>query len=115
MNRGAGPLEPGLDFRAGQDVSGIVFDRCFEGWDGLATIAYADGGSTTIAADGAFGKLQIYDAWDYPYICIEPVTNTNDGFNRAALDVPGHAVAVLEPGRSLSGRIAISSSTGDGT
>ena len=54
-----------------------------------------------------FGKLQIYDAWDYPYICIEPVTNANDGFNRAALGVPGHSVAVLEPGRSLAGNVTI--------
>ena len=45
--------------------------------------------TTRIEADGTFGKLQIYDAWDYPYICIEPVTNANDGFNRAAAGVAG--------------------------
>ena len=60
-----------------------------------------------IEADPVFGKLQIYDAWDNPYICVEPVTNANDGFNRAALDVPSHAVVVLEPGRSLAGSITI--------
>ncbi len=104
---GAGPIEPGLDFRRGQDVGGIVLDRCYEGWDGRARLTAADGATTVIEADAVFGKLQVYDAWDYPYICIEPVTNANDGFNRAALGVPGHAVAVLAPGQSLTGGISI--------
>ncbi len=107
---GAGPLEPGLDFRDGQDVSAIVFDRCFEGWSREATLSTPDGWRIRIEADETFGKLQIYDAWDYPYICIEPVTNTNDGYNRAAAGVAGHAVIVLEPGRSLAGRIRITPS-----
>ena len=61
-----------------------------------------------IEASPVFGKLQVYDAWDYPRICIELVTNANDGFNRAALGVPGHAVVDLAPGESLGGRIVIS-------
>jgi aldose 1-epimerase len=108
VGKGCGPLEPGLDFRSAREVGEIVFDRCFEGWGGKATLAAPDGFTTTIEADPVFGKLQIYDAWDYPYICVEPVTNANDGFNRAALGVPGHAVAVLDPGRCLEGRITIS-------
>jgi aldose 1-epimerase len=107
VGQGCGPLEPGLDFRGGLDVSDIVLDRCFEGWDRTATLTASDGFTTTITADPVFGKLQIYDAWDYPYICVEPVTNANDGFNRAARNVPGHSVAVLEPGRSLTGGIRI--------
>jgi hypothetical protein len=38
---------------------------------------------------------------------VEPVSNANDGFNRMARGVVGHGVAVLEPGRRLSGRILI--------
>lgn len=105
---GAGPFEPGLDFRQGQDVDPIVLDRCYEGWDGRATLQSADGSLTLIEAGGALRKLQIYDAWDYPYICIEPVSNANDSFNRAALDVPGHAVATLAPTESLIGTVTIS-------
>jgi aldose 1-epimerase len=107
VERGAGPIEPGLDFREGQDVDPIVLDRCYEGWDGRATLTAPDGVTTVIEADRVFGKLQVYDAWDYPYLCIEPVTNANDGYNRAALGVPGHAVAILAPGESLSGSISI--------
>ena len=104
---GAGPILPGLDFRQGQDVSGIVLDRCYEGWDGRATLTAPDGRKTVIEADPVFGKLQVYDAWDYPYICIEPVTNANDGFNRAAREVPGHAVQTLTPGQTMAGEISI--------
>ena len=111
VNQGCCPLEPGLDFRAGQDVDPMVLDRCFEGWDGRAILTAPDGFATTIEADAVFGKLQVYDAWDYPYICIEPVTNANDGFNRAALNVPGHSVVVLEPGRSLAGTVTISTNS----
>ena len=75
VGQGAGPLEGGLDFRQGQDISAIVFDRCFEGWDGCATLTTADGWTIRIKADETFGKLQIYDAWDHPYTCVEPVTN----------------------------------------
>ena len=104
----AGPMVPGLDFRSGRDVAPIVLDRCYEGWDGVATLAAPDGPTTVIEADPTFGKLQIYDAWDYPYVCIEPITNANDGFNRAGRGVPGHAVVEHEPGRSLGGRIVVS-------
>ncbi|MGE3830379.1 MAG: hypothetical protein AB7F76_05225 [Parvibaculaceae bacterium] len=107
VEQGCGPLEAGLDFRNGQDVSAIVFDRCFEGWDGLAELSYPDGHRTRIEAEGALTRLQIYDAWHYPYIYVEPVSNANDGFNRMALGVPGHGVQVLEPGQSLSGRMSI--------
>lgn len=105
--RGCGPLEAGLDFRGGADVGPLVLDRCFEGWGGTATLTAPDGFVTRIEADATFDKLQVYDAWDYPYICVEPVTNANDGFNRAALGVRGHSVVVLEPGRSLAGTVTI--------
>jgi aldose 1-epimerase len=103
---GAGPIEPGLDFRRGQDVAPLALDRCYEGWDGRAVLV-RDGRETTIVADRIFGKLQVYDAWSYPYVCVEPVTNANDGFNRAALDVPGHAVVTLAPAESLAGSMTI--------
>ncbi|MGE0005792.1 MAG: aldose 1-epimerase [Parvibaculaceae bacterium] len=102
-----GPLLPGLDFTQPRDVSAMVLDRCYEGWGGKAELAYADGRRVAIAADGALRKLQIYDAWDYPYICIEPVSNANDGFNRLALGAPCHGVHVLEPAQSLRGTVLI--------
>ncbi|MEO8667081.1 MAG: hypothetical protein ABI399_01080 [Bauldia sp.] len=107
VGEGYGPVVPGLDFTNGLDVDEIVLDRCYEGWDGVARLAAPGGATTVIVADGALGKLQVYDAWDYPYVCIEPVSNANDGFNRAALGVPGHAIAVLQPGEQLAGTVTI--------
>ena len=104
---GCEPLTEGLDFADGPDVSEMVIDRLFEGWDGRAEVIAADGFRTVIEADGALDKLQIYSAWDYPYVCVEPVSNANDGFNRMAAGVPSHGVRVLEPGRSIEGTVRI--------
>jgi aldose 1-epimerase len=60
-----------------------------------------------IAADGALDKLHVYSAWDYPYVCVEPVSNANDGFNRMAAGVPGHGIRVIDPGRSIEGEVRI--------
>jgi len=102
-----GPLIDGLNFRHGPDVSEMVVDRLYEGWDGRAEIIQPDGFRMTITADGALDKLQIYSAWDYPYVCVEPVSNANDGYNRMAAGVPSHGIRVLEPNRSIAGTISI--------
>jgi aldose 1-epimerase len=112
VNLGCEPLAEGLDFRDGPDVSPMVIDRLYEGWDGRAEIIAADGFRSVIEADGALDKLQIYSAWDYPYVCVEPVSNANDGFNRMAAGVPSHGVRVLEPNRSIEGTVRIYA-TGD--
>jgi len=104
---GCQPLSEGLDFNAGQEIANVVIDRLFEGWDGRAEIIAADGHRTVIEADGVLDKLQIYSAWDYPYVCVEPVSNANDGFNRMAAGVPSHGIRVLEPNRSIEGTIRV--------
>jgi aldose 1-epimerase len=111
---GCGPIEPGLDFGPGQDVSDIVADRLYEGWDGRAVIDYGDGARTVITAGGALDKLQLYSAWDYDYVCVEPVSNANDGFNRSEAGVPCHGVRVLEPGRTLEGAFSIAADNREG-
>jgi aldose 1-epimerase len=107
VNLPCSPLEPGLDFRDGPDASAIVIDRCFEGWDSRAEVTWPDGARAVVTAEGALTRLQIYDAWDYPYLCVEPVSNANDGFNRMARGIPCHGVVTLEPGGNLSGQLRI--------
>ncbi len=68
----------------------------------------ADGFRICIDADGVLDKLQVYSAWDYPYVCVEPVSNTNDGYNRMAAGVPSHGVRILEPNRAIEGSVRIS-------
>ena len=104
---GCQPLIDGLDFGDGPDVSAMVIDRLYEGWDGRAELIASDGFRTVIEADGVLDKMQIYSAWDYPYVCVEPVSNANDGFNRMAAGVPSHGVRVLEPNRSIEGTVRI--------
>lgn len=105
---GCGPLLEGLSFNDGPDVSDMVVDRLYEGWDGRAELIYADGFRTIVGADGVLDKMQVYSAWHYPYVCVEPVSNTNDGFNRMAAGVASHGIRILEPGRSIEGRVWIS-------
>jgi aldose 1-epimerase len=107
VNEPCGPIIDGLSFRDGPDVSEMVVDRLYEGWDGRAELLYPDGTKTIITADGALDKLQIYSAWDYPYVCVEPVSNANDGFNRMAASVPSHGIRILEPNRSIEGSLRI--------
>ena len=107
VQTGCQPMTEGLDFSQGPDVSEIVIDRLFEGWDGRAEVIAPDGHRTVIEADGALDKMQIYSAWDYPYVCVEPVSNANDGFNRMTAGVPSHGVRVLEPNRSIEGTVRI--------
>lgn len=108
VTQGCGPLTDGLSFNGGPDVSEMVVDRLYEGWDGRAELFYPDGFRTMLEADGVLDKMQIYSAWDYPYVCVEPVSNTNDGFNRMAAGVPSHGVRVIEPNRSIEGTVRIS-------
>lgn len=105
------PIPPGLDFSAGPDVSNLVIDRCYEGWEGTAEIIAPDEFCTRVTATGALSRLQIYSAWDYPYVCVEPVSNANDGFNRAAQGISCHGVADLGPGQTIGGsfRVAVAS------
>jgi aldose 1-epimerase len=105
---GCGPLTAGFDFSAGQDLTDVVIDRLFEGWDSHAEVIGPDGARTVIEADGALDKLQVYSAWDYPYVCVEPVSNTNDGYNRMAAGAPSHGIRILEPNRSIEGTVRIS-------
>jgi aldose 1-epimerase len=107
VSLGCQPLMEGLDFGDAPDVSAMVVDRLYEGWDGRAELIARDGFRTVIEADGVLDKMQIYSAGDYPYVCVEPVSNANDGFNRMAAGVPSHGVRLLEPNRSIEGTVRI--------
>ena len=97
----------GLDFNEGRDLTGMVVDRCFEDWTGTAALDYPDGRRVTVTASPEFGKLQLYVPWYDPFVCVEPVSNANDGFNRARHGVLRHGVVRLAPGAALSGTIRI--------
>ncbi|WP_119459381.1 aldose 1-epimerase [Rhodospirillaceae bacterium SYSU D60014] len=103
-----GPIPPGLDFSAGRPIGDLEIDHCFEGWGGQAWLEWPDRGvAASLTAEGAFGKLQLFHPRDADFFCVEPVANANDGFNRMAAGVDRHGIAILAPGVTLSGRVAL--------
>jgi aldose 1-epimerase len=55
--------------------------------------------------DHLYRNVIVYMPIDFPYIAVEPVTNTNDGFNMLGHGIADHHVFVLQPGE---GREAMS-------
>jgi aldose 1-epimerase len=108
----ASPI-PDLHFNDGRELTEFSADRCFDDWDGTARLHYSSGRTTTLSASRTFGKLQLYAPWDDPFVCVEPVTNANDGFNRAFWEVPSHGVVILARGATLAGSLQISTDDRD--
>jgi aldose 1-epimerase len=80
--------------------------------DGVAGLEWLDAAGTgrlrmRMNASPEFGHLVIYNAREdasremRPFVCVEPVTMVNDGFNLLARDQAETGVRVLEPGESL--------------
>ena len=85
----------------------MVIDRLFEGWDGHAEVIAPDGHRTVIEADGVLDKMQIYSAWDYPYVCVEPVSNANAALNEPEERWPELGLRVLQPGEGMSLKMSL--------
>lgn len=87
--------------RAGEDLrSGMlppVLDACFTG----LTDSKALVGDVTLEWSAPVDHLVVYTG-EPGWVCVEPVTHANNGFNLMADGVPGHGVEVLEPGGALS-------------
>jgi len=86
-------LEPDALARwsAGAKLPSTLVDHCFGGWDGIATIADAQG---TVALRG-FGTpcLHVYAPARGAELCLEPVGHSPDALNRAPEEI-----AVVPPG-----------------
>lgn len=66
------------DFSAGRRVGEVALDNCFEGWDGLARIAWPERGlGLEMSASEAFRTLVIFTPPQRPFFCIEPVSHAN--------------------------------------
>jgi aldose 1-epimerase len=58
-------------------------------------------------SDDIFKHIIVYAPQDKPYFAVEPVTNTNDGFNLYARGIEGTGVFVLQQGEERTGDIKI--------
>ena len=60
-----------------------------------------------ITADPVFGFVQLFSTADEDFLCVEPVSNANDGFNLYSAGIEGHGVRVVVPGDRLAGQVRI--------
>lgn len=94
----AGPIEP-FPPEPGVPELGVAgaLDHCLTGL--TAERAIVPG--LTLEWSPEVTHLVVYTAVP-GWLCVEPVTNANDGFNLAAAGAEGHGVMVVEPGESRS-------------
>jgi aldose 1-epimerase len=72
------PVPAAWDFSAGQRIGGVALDNCFEGWDGLAHIAWPDRGlALEMSASETLRTLVIFTPTQRPFFCVEPVSHAN--------------------------------------
>lgn len=82
-------------------------DGHFSGWDGLAEIAWPDGGSLALRATGAWAaNVHVYVPPHREALAIEPVSHAPDAANRP--DAAAHgAMHVLDAGATLAGALTL--------
>jgi aldose 1-epimerase len=83
------------------------YTRYLSGWDGRATLSYADGRALALEADGALGHAVVHCPAGGGYLCVEPVSHVSDGFNLDAQGIGGTGVVVIAPGSEVSASLAM--------
>ena len=92
----------------GDEGTYLGLDTHFAGWDGEAVLRHPDGAAFRMRARGAWAtNLQVFAPPGAPVLCVEPVSHLPDAPNRPVL-APLGPMAVLAPGETISGRLALS-------
>ncbi|MFK7759120.1 MAG: hypothetical protein AB8C13_04140 [Phycisphaerales bacterium] len=106
--------------RKGAPIGNPDLDDVFGGFSGDAKLSWdASGVTCTMSCSDAFGHLVIYtprestahDQQTAPplgWVCVEPVTMVNDGFNRMKQGHSDTGVRVLAPGEALRTTMTLS-------
>ena len=97
----AKPLNAANDFSAGRRVADVALDNCFDGWDGHATIRWADR-PLQLRMVSDLPCAVVYTPADAGFFCFEPVAHSNNALNLAGA---GHAMPVVEPGQRITARV----------
>ncbi len=88
---------------------GQPLDACFIGWSKTARLSLPQRRShIVITASSSAYALVVYSPKSSNFVCIEPVTNVNDGFNAASRRVGRTGVRVLTPGQGLQLKVSMS-------
>lgn len=95
-------------FKGGRPLKNAVFDTCFDGFTGKASILYPDTGITvSIEADKQFKHIVLYSPRGKDFFCLEPTSNASNAFNLAANGAIGTGMKSIGPGQSMTGLIAL--------
>ena len=99
------PVPPVWDFSHGAPAAPLKVDNCFTGWDGTAVLEWPERRTAMTIAAADLRNLVVYVPTAHDYVCVEPVSNVNDGFNLAAAGVADTGVTVLEPGEKKAASV----------
>ena len=103
-----GPVPGAWRFANAGPASDLVTDDCFMGWGGRARLDWPGRGiAAGLGADPVLRFAQLFSTADEDFLCVEPVSNANDGLNLMAAGVAGHGVRALVPGERLAGTVRI--------
>ena len=89
-------------FRLRRPVAELVLDHNFQGWNGTARIDWPEAGRALVMeADEPLRHLVVYVPPGTDFFCVEPVSNTSDGYKLMAAGHENTGVRVLAPGETL--------------
>ncbi len=90
-------------FLSAEELPKEAIDDCFVGWTHFAHLHWPRAQvQLSIRASPAAAALIVFSPADSDFVCIEPVSNVNDGINAHARGIQGTGVEMLEPGGCLA-------------
>ncbi len=104
------PITEALDFRELRSLVGVRLDNLLTGRQGdkPVRIMYPAWNTEIVMySDQIFGHFVVYSPPGQPFFAVEPVTNTNDGFNLYNQGMPETGVFSLEPGEEKSATVRL--------
>ncbi|MBN2196596.1 MAG: aldose 1-epimerase [Polyangiaceae bacterium] len=97
------------DFSKQRPLGDVVLDHCFTGWKNRHAIVNWPSRSLRVrlTAEGPTEHIVVFVPEGQEFFCVEPVTNMNDGFNRADRGEQGTGTVILNPGEKLAIRMVV--------
>ena len=88
------------------------YTRYLSGWNGRATLRYADGRTLALVADGPLDHVVVHCPAGAGYLCVEPVSHVSDGFNLHAQGMAGTGVVAVPPDSEVSASLVMATGAG---
>ncbi len=100
---------PDRRFCIAQEIGDETVDACYASWSGVASLHWpSDELVVSLRAPAPASALVVFSPSRSDFVCVEPVTHVNDGFNAFDSGIQRTGVRVLQPGEEMSLRIVLS-------